>query len=85
MPATFANLNTTCSVYSRPDVRKSTGVRGVSFTDCLSTEKIDTTGDGKPDDVSFRLVTVLDKHGALLCWFWTADGPGVHMTSGDCS
>ena len=83
-PTTFDTINAHCTVYSRAEVRRSTGMRGVSFVDCTSTEKIDTNGDGKPDDVAFRLVTVLNRKGAYVCHIFVAQNADVNITSGDC-
>ena len=81
---TIQTVNGECVVYSRPEVRKFTGTRGISFIDCTTTEKIDTNGDGTPDNIDFRLVTMLDRKGAVVCYIWTATGPEVNLTVGTC-
>jgi len=72
-------LGTQCNVYSRAETRIHKAV-----TECVTNDKIDTTGDGKPDDVYVRTVIVTDRRGRYICSFWQASGYNVDLHGGDC-
>jgi hypothetical protein len=71
-PVVFYAGPTACAVFSRREAHRAWPAlpRGQSFTDCY------TMADGQ----LVRIVTVLDRHGAYVCHWWT-DGSDIQ---GDC-